>query len=369
MKRIPGASEANLARSRNHSGSGLLCGSGDTTVANLPDDFPPTLVVVIDTEEEFNWSAPFSPSNNDVTAIQEQGRAQEVYNKYGVRPLYAVDYPVAVNQDACRVLGGFLRDGLCDIGTHLQPWVNPPFEEEISNFNSYPGNLPEELEVRKLEALTGAIEESFGIRPICYKAGRYGVGPATTKILEKLGYCIDLSVVPHSDFGADGGPDFRHCADRPYWFGGRGDLLEIPLSRGFVGLAAKYGRQLFPIIDSHLGRQLHFGGLVARARVLERITLTPEGVDQSAHRRLTKSLLASGHRIFSLTYHSSSLGIGGSPYVQDEQQRRQFIIAIDAYLRFFRDEVGGTFSTPHQLYETLVAIRHKHIQPDAATAG
>ena len=47
------------------------------------------------------------------------------------------------------------------IGAHLHPWVNPPFVESVSNYNSYPGNLPGALERAKLHKLTSRIEQSF----------------------------------------------------------------------------------------------------------------------------------------------------------------------------------------------------------------
>ncbi len=335
----------------------MLTDKDDVRAMAVPADFPATLVVVVDTEEEFDWGQPFARENTAVTAIQEQGRAQEIFARYGVRPLYVVDYPVATTPAAFRRLGDFRQHGVCEIGAHLHPWVNPPFTETVNARNSYPGNLPPALERAKLEALTAAIEANFGARPTAYKAGRYGVGPATADLLEQLGYRIDLSIVPHSDFGADGGPDFRRCADRPFWFGGRGDLLEIPLSRGFAGLAAGTGARLFPTVDSPFGRKLHLGGIAARARVLERITLTPEGADFAAHRRLTRSLLAAGHRVFSLTYHSSSLGLGCAPYVRTEDDRARFLANLDRYLRYFRDEVGGTFATPEALYRDFSAAR------------
>jgi len=39
---------------------------------------PPRLFVVVDTEEEFDWSAPFSRDSVGVSAIQEVGRLQDV---------------------------------------------------------------------------------------------------------------------------------------------------------------------------------------------------------------------------------------------------------------------------------------------------
>lgn len=335
----------------------MLEAAAQVRLADVPAGFPPTLLVVVDTEEEFDWSKPFARENNATTAILEQGRAQEIYGRFGLVPLYVVDYPVASTEAAFRYLSGFQARGLCEIGAHLHPWVNPPFEEAVTTRNSYPGNLPPALEARKLEALTETIAANFGIRPTAYKAGRYGLGPATTALLERLGYRLDLSLVPHSDFGSDGGPDFRACADRPYWFGHGGDLLEIPLSRGFTGLMAPLGRRLFPMLERPALRPLHPGGVAARLRLLERATLTPEGVPPEAHRRLTRSLLAQGHRVFSLTYHSSSLGIGGSPYVRSIEERERFLAAIADYLAFFRDEIGGRFSTPGAVYEELKAVR------------
>src|SRR3546814_11173699 len=86
------------------------------------------------------------------------------------------------------------------------------------------GNLPPELEHAKLAALTEAIAGAFGARPVVYKAGRYGVGPATAGILEALGYRIDVSVVPFPDFSDDGGPDFSAAGFVTRWFGSDGAL-------------------------------------------------------------------------------------------------------------------------------------------------
>src|SRR5205823_1386377 len=100
-----------------------------------------------------------------------------------------------------------------------------------------------------------------------------------------LGYEIDLSVVPHSDFGEDGGPDFRGSPDRPCWIDRPGELLEIPLARAFSGRLAERGTVLYPIVDSGWGRRARMGWILSRLGLLERVTLTPEGVDFAANRR------------------------------------------------------------------------------------
>src|SRR3954447_8897346 len=167
-----------------------------------PQDAQPTLVVVVDTEEEFDWNAPFDPASTSVENIAHQHLAQEAFDAHGVVPTYVMDYPVANTAASVAVLKPLLEAGRCEIGAHLHPWVNPPAEEEVSTFHSYGCNLPGDLMERKLRVLTDAIASSFGQRPIVYKAGRYGIGADTPAILRRLGYRADTSVVPHTDFAA-----------------------------------------------------------------------------------------------------------------------------------------------------------------------
>ena len=196
-----------------------------------PAGWPPTLLVVIDTEEEFDWNAPFDPASTAVTNIAAQPLAQDVFDRHGVVPTYVVDYPVATTAEAIDVLGRFAADGRCEIGAHLHPWVTPPAEGPVDTYHSYPGNLPPALERKKLAALTEAIAAGFGKRPTVYKAGRYGLGAATPAILREQGYEVDVSVVPYTDFSGDGGPDFSGAPAAPFLV--EDGLCEIPLSVGF----------------------------------------------------------------------------------------------------------------------------------------
>jgi hypothetical protein len=77
----------------------------------VPISWPPTLVVVIDTEEEFDWEAPFDPTNNSVSNMQFQHLAQSVFDAHGVTPTYVVDYPVASTPASVAVLRTFVANG------------------------------------------------------------------------------------------------------------------------------------------------------------------------------------------------------------------------------------------------------------------
>jgi hypothetical protein len=313
--------------------------------APLPEDMKPQLVVSVDTEEEFDWSKPHDRSETGVASIRAQERAHKVFEKYGIKPTYLCDYPVASKPDGYKPLRDLMSSGACDVGTHLHPWVNPPHDEVVNATNSYPGNLPPALERAKLKVITETIAENFRLRPTIYRAGRYGVGPGTTDSLAALGYEIDTSVVPKSDFRADHGPDFRHCGTRPYWFGPGGKLLEIPLSVDFVGALKGVGTGLYGAITKPLATRLRLPGIFGRTGLLERIRLSPEDITVEEMKRLTKSLFASGHRIFGFSYHSPSLDPGRTPYVQSATDLAAFLDTFDRYFDYFFTELDGEAST------------------------
>ena len=61
---------------------------------------PARLVVVVDTEEEFNWSSERSRNSKSVKSLAQISRFQEIADRYGITPVYVVDYPVASQREA-----------------------------------------------------------------------------------------------------------------------------------------------------------------------------------------------------------------------------------------------------------------------------
>jgi hypothetical protein len=219
--------------------------------------------------------------------------------------------------------------------------------------NSYPGNLPKALEREKLAILAGKIEESFGAWPTIYKAGRYGIGPHSHEILEDLGFEIDISASPPMDFTSDGGPDFSRDRPMPYRFGRRRDLWCLPNTGGFVGYLARFGPPLHSWLDRPALRRARLPGIAARLGALERMRLSPEGFTLGEMKRLTRWLLARGHRIFVLSLHSPSLEPGHTPYVRNGADLEAFLDRLRCFLDFFRQELGGDFTTPHAVKAAL----------------
>lgn len=316
------------------------------------ESWPPTIVVIIDTEEEFDWQQEPNSKYVSVTNVHEQTSAQLIFDKNNIIPTYVVDYPVATTPSSVRVLRTFLEEGRCDIGAHLHPWVNPPINEPLNAQNSYPGNLPPSLERQKLRVLTQAIVENFGHRPVVYKAGRYGIGPSTPAILRELRYVVDSSVVPYTDFSADGGPDFTCFSPSPFKLAE--GVIELPLSVHFTGLLAGTGLRLSRFLSRDLARRLHLAGAFARLGLLQRLRLTPEGYSLDHMMRQTRAALDSGTKLFVLTYHSSSLKPGATAYARDKAERDKLLTTLENYIGFFMNDIGGRSETAARVAEALL---------------
>ncbi|GAB4518182.1 MAG: hypothetical protein Tsb0010_02420 [Parvularculaceae bacterium] len=309
-------------------------------------DAPPVLLVVIDTEEEFDWSEPFDRRATGVDAFSELPRLQEIFDQAGARPTYAIDYPVASTEKSVAVLKDFAQAGRMEIAAHLHPWVNPPHEEDVCPRNSYPGNLPGSLEEEKLARLAGVIEDNFGARPRVYKAGRYGVGPNTLAILKKLGFHCDLSLAPPFDFRGDGGPNYAAAPEAPFWIDAPGGVLEIPTTGGYYGALAGLGAPMsraLQAVPEKAARLLR--GAASRAGFVTRARLSPEGHSLDALKKLTRALIGRGVRALTFSLHSPSAAIGYTSYAADRDARDRLLATCQGYLAFFRDEIGGGFAT------------------------
>lgn len=323
----------------------------DRALGHLDDT--PRCAVVVDTEEDFDWSGKFSRANVAVRSMSKIGRVQNLFDSVGVVPVYVVDYPIVSQRDGYRPLQEIHASGRCLIGAHLHPWVNPPFEEVVNRRNSFPGNLEPRLEAAKLRVLGDLIAERFGERPTIYKAGRYGIGSHTAAILEDQGYEVDVSVCPHMDYSSEGGPDFSGYEAWPYWFGRNRRLLELPLTVGFSGTLRRWGGVLHRAVSRPELGWLHLVGALARFRLLDKVWLSPEGFVVPEHRRLIGSLLGNGLRVFTFAFHSPSVVPGNTPYVRTERDLAELLARCRGFFEYFLGEIGGRPSTPVEIKDRL----------------
>lgn len=283
-------------------------------IAQFPADFGQRFIVTVDTEEEFDWTQPITREGHSLYSIARLARFQEFCEGQGICPIYLVDYPIATSAAVGDLLRAAISAGRAEVGVQLHPWVNPPFDEPVNEFNSYAGNLPEELEQEKFRNLQRAIQANFGAEPLIYRAGRYGVGPNSGAMLAKGGIRIDTSVRAQFDYSATGGPNFRDFPLVPYWLDRDAPLLELPLTTVYWGPLRQLGPWLYP----KLWRAPQLRGAMARAGLLERIPLTPEGVTLAEAKRGIDIAVATRLPVLVFSFHSPSLAPGFTPYVRSE---------------------------------------------------
>ncbi len=271
-------------------------------------------LVTVDTEEEFDWTKPLARTTHRIDTVSRLRKFQQFCEGFGVVPIYLIDFPVATSPLAGELLRGAVAEGRAEVGVQLHPWVNPPYDEDVNQYNSFSGNLPYALERAKFMKLYTTIAENFGAAPLIYRAGRYGIGPNTGDILREAGIAIDTSIRSRFDYSGWGGPNFRDLPLFPWWIGKPGSLMEVPLTTVFSGLLRKYGSWLYPM----LSKTDRLRGAMARLGLLERIPLTPEGVTVTEALRATNIAIDAGLPVLVLSFHSPSLCPGHTPYVRTE---------------------------------------------------
>ncbi len=309
-------------------------------VAAIERPGPPACTIVIDTEEDFPWADPVEGTPDNTGHLRHLPELQAVFGAFGAIPAYMVTWRVLEDPDAVALLRRECEAARCTLGLHLHPWVTPPLLGLRDHRLSFAGNLAPDIEAAKLRALAARFESAFGFPARTYRAGRYGLGPATPALLEEMGITVDTSVAPRSDFSAEGGPDYGGFDYAPFWFGASRRVLELPLGRAIVGFAGSHAPALYRA--AHGGIPLA-GSLVTRLRLAERMTLSPEGHDAPTMIRLVRRLAARGQTIYPVSFHSSSIWPGQNPYVTSPAEQRQFYDRLSAVLAHMRDRAGAAF--------------------------
>lgn len=291
-----------------------------------PVGWAPRFTIFVDVEEEFDWTAPLSRDERATTAVPALSPFAERMSEREIGVTYLVDHPVATCPRSADVLRHIAALPGAEIGTQLHPWVNPPHDERVSPRTSYAGNLPEALEAAKIAVLTEAITRAVGVSPRAYRAGRYGIGPNTARLLAEGGYRLDTSIRAGFDYRGDDGPDFRRWGNHAHHLAGH--LIELPLTTVHTG---RWRRAAWPLHDL-AGRFPKVRGLLARAALLSRVPLTPEGVSAREAVAAIEQAVGDGLAVLNFSFHSPSLVPGHTPYVRDPADLARFHAWWDAVL-------------------------------------
>jgi hypothetical protein len=334
----------------------------------MQSDRTARFVITIDTEED-DWGD-YHRATYGVENIARIPSLQRVFSDRGVRPTYLVSYAVATDPRAIELLAGYKAQGLCEIGTHPHPWNTPPLEEERNVRNSFISNLPAELQYRKLKTLHDAISMNFGT-PTSFRSGRWGFNEDVARNLIRLGYQIDSSLSPLSDWTEGGGPDYRRQSLDPFIYrleaappGQAGSLLEVPPTIDFVqSWRTLAGGAYWRMIRSPMGAKIAAG--LGRIGVLNHVCLSPETHSSSQMISLVSALLERGTRVFNMFFHSPSVLPGCSPFVRTEADALAFVDRVERVLAVAQS-AGMQFVTLSELRADDVGA--STVRPLAAVA-
>ena len=121
----------------------------------------------------------------------------------------------------------------------------------------------------------------------------------------------------------EGGPDFSAIGNDAFRIGG---LIELPSTTVFTGRARGGGAGTLPR-GGHVPKAR---AVLARAGLLQRIPLTPEGIPVAEALEAIRVALGDGLRVLNFAFHSPSLVPGHTPYVRDDADLAAFWIWWDA---------------------------------------
>lgn len=239
-----------------------------------------------------------------------------IWDRYGVKPVYFVSPEVAENEECCRVLRSEADKGAI-IGAHLHPeYIEPERIEDIDSIQkaAFPCFAHDrETEKAKLSNLCDLIERNIGIRPIWYRAARFGADEETFGILSELGFKYDSSCTPHIDWSSRGGPDHSATPLRPYRIEPY-DLTEYPVTIT--------GRR-FGIF----GRLLPDNWLFYKWIRPSHMTLTEE-------KAILRKLKKDGNEDIVMMFHSMEVMVNKTPYVRAEWMREYYLWRLDRTIRY-----------------------------------
>lgn len=301
------------------------------------------LLVGIDTESDNQWDLrarerPTFENLYALPALHARLRA------HGVRPTYVITYPVARDRRSADVLRELKDSGTCEIGSHHHAWETPPCRPEDMRRHPYASWLPPQDFEHQLDALTNAVEEAVGERPVSYRSGRFGFAASHVAALERRGYLVDSSIAPLFQEAHKKGPDFSDAPLHPYFLSydevtrpGTSNVLELPLS---AALNRRVPRPLALAYARAPGQ--YMTRRVLRALGLAHVMwLRPSYSSSEDMVALATRVSEAGEPLLNLLFHSSEAIVGGSPYNTTQAELDAFFGRLAQFLEFATEQLGA----------------------------
>lgn len=320
----------------------------------------PYFLITIDTEGDDLWARPRRITTRNAACLP---RFQALCEAYGLRPTYLTDYEMAVSPQFREFGKDLLGRNAGEIGLHLHAWNSPPLHpltDDDFHHQPYLAEYPEPVIREKVRFMTCLLEDTFGVKMVSHRAGRWRLSGAYARILADCGYRVDCSVTPHvtwrgkpGDPRGEGGSDYSLFPERAYFLDlddvsreGASCLLELPMT------ILSRRRPLSRLLPS----SLRSAPIVRWAfdRLLPADWLMPTRWNRERLPTVLPRVLREGRAYAELAIHSSELMPGGSPNFRDEREIEElyerlaalFTHAAESFEGATLAEYRATFSDP-----------------------
>lgn len=305
----------------------------------------PILVISIDCEcdKSLDWT-----TTNPITfhSIREgiPKLLQSLFNEFGAVPTYLLSNEVLEDDVSVKELK--LLKGQFELGAHL----HADYIEPKQIFKKYDGTLTsmyqcdcsEEVERAKLKNITNMFKQKFEYFPTSFRAGRFGIGSKTIKILKDLGYKVDTSVHPGlRNLTRTGEVNFLRVPIFPYFVAsdnivqrGESEMLEVPVTV----YRHPVMKRLFPHL--RVAEQKTFQEKLLK-RIFPSVTLRPTFFSAQDMIEASKKIIKrsnSSPTVLNMMFHSMEITPGASPYAKDRCEVDKFLNRIRSYLKWWNDK-------------------------------
>lgn len=276
------------------------------------------LYVTIDTEMDANvhWKKMWPPEYSSIyEGIPKIFRP--LWNKYNVHPIYFLSPEILYDERCCQIFREEIENGAI-IGAHLHPeYIEPEMRVEEGR-QTKPSEFPcsayeKDIEKAKLEGLTTLIESKLGVKPLWYRAARFGADSDSFDILEELGYKFDSSATPGIDWSDRGGINYSQSSSEPYQIEGT-NLIEYPIS----------------ICGKRWGI---FGKLLPDSWLFYK-WLRPTNMTYIEMKSVIREFEKNSANEFVMMFHSMEVMIDKTPYVRNKFMQKYYLWRLDKLLAF-----------------------------------
>jgi len=205
----------------------------------------PAFLITIDTEGDNLWrnrSGHVTTKNAAYLA-----RFQQICEKYRFKPTWLTNYEMAIDLVYIDFARDVIARGQGEVGMHLHAWNSPPAFALTDNdwqHQPYLIEYPREEMRKKVDFMTQLLQETFNVKMLSHRAGRWAFDEYYAELLIEHGYRVDCSVTPGVNWrfspGApqgNGGSDYTRFPREAYYLDaadiarpGASPLLEVPMT-------------------------------------------------------------------------------------------------------------------------------------------